>query len=93
MARVTRIEARLTEQRMTHVHSDLLMAGECLRREYLLSLHSGWSLNLVSRSRAPLKLVTATRASLLLTGWMSEQANLEYKISTVFQLGKYQCTS
>ena len=80
MARVTRIEARLTEQRMTHVHSDLLMTGECLRREYLLSLHSGWSLNLVSRSRAPLKLVTATRASLLLTGWMSEQANLEYKI-------------
>ena len=71
------MEARVTEPRMTHVHMVLLMARECRIAEYTSSLHSGCSLNLVSRSRAPRKLDTATWAELLLTRRMSEQANLE----------------
>ena len=53
MTRVIRMDARLTEPRMTHVHRVLLTPGECLRGEYTLSDHSGWCLNLVSRSLAP----------------------------------------
>ena len=65
MALLMRMEARLSEPRMKHVHSDLLMAGECLRAEYLLSLHSGWSLNLVSsimtNERLALRVLTNER--------------------------------